>query len=101
MELAGGLTRVGNRTECALLQLAADLGGSVDGLRGGRRSMRTFPFTSERKRMSTVIGGRARHGHLHAPLQAVAVGEADAAPDGPAGLEHTAGHWALGMSSAR
>ena len=51
----GELTRVGNRTECALLQLVTDMGGDVEGLRGQQRTLKQHPFSSERKRMSTLV----------------------------------------------
>ena len=64
---AGEITRVGNRTECALLQLTSDLGGDIEGLRKGRRSLRTFPFSSERKRSSTIVSGAPRCCFRRAP----------------------------------
>ena len=57
---------MGNRTECALLQLASDLGASIDDLRAERKALRTFPFTSERKRMTTLLGARPRCGFVSA-----------------------------------
>ena len=52
---AGETIRVGNRTECALLQLVMDLGGSIEALRESQFTLRTHPFSSERKRMSTLV----------------------------------------------
>ena len=55
VQRAGEITRVGNRTECALLQLVMDMGGSIEALREERFTLRTHPFSSERKRMSTLV----------------------------------------------
>lgn len=51
---AGKLVKVGNRTECALLELCAALGGSYTRIRAGHDLVRRFPFSSDRKRMSSL-----------------------------------------------
>lgn len=58
---AGKLVKVGNRTECALLELCVALGGSYTRIRAGHDLVRRFPFSSDRKRMSSLTfspGGR-------------------------------------------
>ena len=54
---AGGILKVGNRTECALLQLVESLGVSYAEVREAcaPRVVRQFPFSSDRKRMSTLV----------------------------------------------
>jgi len=51
---AGKLVKVGNRTECALLELCVALGGSYTRIRAGHDLVRRFPFSSDRKRMSSL-----------------------------------------------
>ena len=46
--------KVGNRTECALLELCGALGGSYVRMRAGHDLVRRFPFSSDRKRMSSL-----------------------------------------------
>ena len=50
----GGMKLVGSRTECALLQLAGRLGADYQAAREATATLRAFPFSSERKRMSTL-----------------------------------------------
>jgi magnesium-transporting ATPase (P-type) len=50
----GTTSRVGNRTETALLELAAALGGQPERLRSARRQLARVAFSSERKRMTTA-----------------------------------------------
>jgi magnesium-transporting ATPase (P-type) len=50
----GQVTQVGNRTECGLLQLASSLGADYRATREECQVLRAFPFSSERKRMSTL-----------------------------------------------
>jgi magnesium-transporting ATPase (P-type) len=45
---------VGNRTECGLLQLVSGLGADYAAVRAAADTLRVFPFSSERKRMSTL-----------------------------------------------
>ncbi len=45
---------MGNRTECALLELCTGLGGSYARIRSGHELVRRFPFSSDRKRMSSL-----------------------------------------------
>lgn len=47
-------TQVGNKTECALLELIYSLGSDFRELRKSEEIINTVPFSSERKRMSTV-----------------------------------------------
>lgn len=52
---------MGNRTECGLLQMAAGLGADYEEIRRQGRVLRSFPFSSERKRMTSLTaqpGGR-------------------------------------------
>lgn len=48
------VVKVGNRTECALLQLCNGLGGSYARLRSAHELVRRYPFSSDRKRMSSL-----------------------------------------------
>jgi len=50
----GKLVKVGNRTECALLELCGALGGDYTRVRSGHELIRRFPFSSDRKRMSSL-----------------------------------------------
>eukprot|EP00051_Salpingoeca_urceolata_P005163 m.70822 g.70822 ORF g.70822 m.70822 type:complete len:1076 (-) comp14099_c1_seq1:169-3396(-) len=50
---------VGSRTECALLQFAQKLGGDYEALREQCDLIEKFPFSSKKKRMSTLIRSRA------------------------------------------
>lgn len=53
---------MGSRTECALLQLAGRLGADYQAAREAAATLRAFPFSSERKRMSTLtrrLGARS------------------------------------------
>lgn len=55
MHAVGGETAlIGNRTECGLLQLASALGADYAAVRQEQQTLKVFPFTSERKRMSTI-----------------------------------------------
>ena len=57
---AGGILKVGNRTECALLQLVESLGVSYAQVREAcaPRVTSQVPFSSDRKRMSTLVESR-------------------------------------------
>ncbi len=46
---------MGNRTECGLLQMAAALGADYEAIRREGSVLRMFPFSSERKRMTSVV----------------------------------------------
>lgn len=46
--------KIGNRTECALLQLCLDMGCDWQHERQSTRMLRVFPFSSDRKRMSVL-----------------------------------------------
>lgn len=60
LEEAGGVERcVGNPTEGALLALSAALGEDWKALRAGAKVVRLLGFTSERKRMSTIVASGA------------------------------------------
>mmetsp|Transcript_16664 Transcript_16664/g.65081 ORF Transcript_16664/g.65081 Transcript_16664/m.65081 type:complete len:961 (-) Transcript_16664:40-2922(-) len=51
----GGCQQIGNKTECALLQLAKDLGHSYESTRAELEKTHVFTFSSDRKRMSTLV----------------------------------------------
>ncbi len=51
----GAVELVGNRTECGLLQMAVALGADYQALRKEGQVLRTFPFSSERKRMTSIV----------------------------------------------
>ena len=71
----GGTELVGDRTECGLLQMTAALGADYVQMRREGRVLRAFPFSSERKRMSSIVsqpGARSAlcpMRHLRACLQ--------------------------------
>lgn len=44
----------GNRTECALLEFALLLDVDLEGIDANSERMQTVPFSSERKRMTTI-----------------------------------------------
>lgn len=48
------MVKVGNRTECALLALTEALGADYELIRARTRVERVFPFTSDRKRMTSI-----------------------------------------------
>ena len=52
----------GTRTEVALLKLARGCGWGFDALRDAHRELRVLPFSSARKRMTTVVSGALRGG---------------------------------------
>lgn len=52
---ADTLVKVGNRTECALLELCSHLGANYNRIRSEQKVVRRFPFSSDRKRMSTLV----------------------------------------------
>ena len=47
--------KVGNRTECALLELAMRLGADFKEIERSNHKLQTVPFSSERKCMTTVV----------------------------------------------
>ncbi len=51
----GAFELVGNRTECGLLQMATALGADYEAIRREGSVLRMFPFSSERKRMTSVV----------------------------------------------
>ena len=51
----GAVELVGNRTECGLLQMAVALGADYKAMRKEGQILRTFPFSSERKRMTSIV----------------------------------------------
>lgn len=64
---------MGNRTECGLLQLASSLGADYQATRQECQILHAFPFSSERKRMSTLTcqpGARSAIPCLNSHLQA-------------------------------
>ena len=54
-ENADELLKVGNRTECALLELALRLGAGFEEIERSHHKLRTIPFSSERKCMTTIV----------------------------------------------
>lgn len=52
---AGELVKIGNRTECAILEMAHGLGGDMSPSAQQDHVLKAFPFSSERKRMSTLV----------------------------------------------
>ncbi len=62
----GQVSLVGDRTECGLLQLASSLGADYHLAREEGQVLRAFPFSSERKRMSTLT---TQPGARSAPLR--------------------------------
>ena len=51
---ADDFVRVGNRTECALLELCSKLGVEVGPLQEGHQIVQVYPFSSDRKRMTSI-----------------------------------------------
>ncbi len=51
---ADAFVRVGNRTECALLELCAKLGVEVGTLQQAHQIVQVYPFSSDRKRMTSI-----------------------------------------------
>ncbi|CAD7699211.1 unnamed protein product [Ostreobium quekettii] len=52
----GEVELLGNRTECGLLKfLGEDLRADYKGVRESKRVLRTWPFSSDRKRMATLV----------------------------------------------
>lgn len=51
---ADEFVRVGNRTECALLELCSKLGVEVGPLQEGHQIVQVYPFSSDRKRMTSI-----------------------------------------------
>lgn len=75
-----GVVKVGNRTECALLQLCNGLGGSYARLRSSHELVRRYPFSSDRKRMSSLTynpGERCGLQTPSVPCHEICVGSAD------------------------
>ena len=54
LSIHADVVKVGNRTECALLELCSGLGGSYSRLRSSHELVRRYPFSSDRKRMSSL-----------------------------------------------
>lgn len=46
---------MGNGTECSLLGLAQRLGANFEGMEAENEVLQRIPFSSERKRMTTVV----------------------------------------------
>src|SRR5687767_12944807 len=51
----GNLNFIGSKTECALLDLARSFGVDYRELRSATKAAKIYPFSSERKTMTTVI----------------------------------------------
>lgn len=54
---------VGSKTECALIQYTRSLGQNYEVIREQRPVYRTYPFSSFRKRMSTVVKDNTTNGY--------------------------------------
>ena len=54
---------MGNRTECSLLELVERLDCNVDAILEEHEILKRVPFSSERKRMTTIVGPSARYLH--------------------------------------
>lgn len=54
-EEGGGYSQIGNKTECALLQLGLDLGYCYERTRSTMEKTHVYTFSSDRKRMSTLV----------------------------------------------
>lgn len=63
----GTVELVGNRTECGLLQMATALGADYEAIRREGRMLRMFPFSSERKRMTSVVSQPGSRSALSMP----------------------------------
>ena len=63
----GAVELVGNRTECGLLQMAAALGADYEAIRREGRILRTFPFSSDRKRMTSLVSQPGARSALPCP----------------------------------
>jgi magnesium-transporting ATPase (P-type) len=50
----GGFEQVGNKTECALLEMIYNYGHDYRDIRKSEQVLNTVPFSSDRKRMSTI-----------------------------------------------
>lgn len=48
------IEQIGNKTECALLEVAYRMGYDYEKFRNRDRIKKIFPFSSERKKMATV-----------------------------------------------
>ncbi|KAL3161892.1 hypothetical protein ABBQ38_008979 [Trebouxia sp. C0009 RCD-2024] len=53
-EESNDFVRVGNRTECALLELCSKLGVEVGPLQQSHQIVQVYPFSSDRKRMTSI-----------------------------------------------
>ena len=52
---ADEVQKIGNRTECAMLELISGLGADVGQEREAADILHLFPFSSDRKRMSSLV----------------------------------------------
>ena len=59
----GELLRVGNRTDCALLELVERLDCNIDSIHQDHQVLKQVPFSSERKRMTTIVSPTNRFVH--------------------------------------
>lgn len=53
--MTGKFEQIGNKTECALIELADDLGFNYMKVREQANILRTLPFNSSRKKMTIVV----------------------------------------------
>lgn len=55
IEVNGKFKQIGNKTECALLELAYKFGYNFIDIRQSTKAINTVPFSSDRKRMSVIF----------------------------------------------
>jgi len=53
--MSGKFVQIGNKTECALLEMAYNLGFDFRQVRKQHKILRIIPFSSQRKKMSCVV----------------------------------------------
>ena len=46
---------IGNKTECAMLQFIQQMGANYEEIRRAAKIHKIFSFTSDRKRMGTIV----------------------------------------------
>lgn len=55
IEIDGKFKQIGNKTECALLEMSYKLGSNFIDIRNSMKAINTVPFSSDRKRMSVIF----------------------------------------------
>lgn len=61
----GEFEQIGNKTECALLEVADKLGFDYEKIRGEDKVKRSIPFSSKRKMMTTIWEVESGKGHVY------------------------------------